>query len=192
MAETASCPSCLRRVPPELVNLGDLLPCPGCETPIRVLLFPALRRPLEAGAAGNNVSHAAESACFYHPEKQAVVPCDACGRFLCSLCDVEVTGQHLCPGCVDSGRKQGKLAAMENKRTLYDRMAMMYAIYPILMWPFTLVTAPYALFLCIRHYKSPGSFVASGKWRFWVAGLLAAAQVVGWAALFIVLIGENM
>ena len=30
-----------------------------------------------------------ESSCFYHPNKRAVVPCDQCGRFLCTLCRVD-------------------------------------------------------------------------------------------------------
>ena len=192
MAANVCCPACRQPVSDEIVNLGDLLPCPACNVPMRVMAFPALVRPVTAGETSRDIADASQSACFYHPEKQATVPCDACGRFLCALCDVELAGEHLCPGCVDAGRKQGKLAAVENKRTLYDRLAIMYAIWPILIWPFTLVTAPYALYLCFRHYRSPGSFVRPGKWRFWVAGLLAAAQVIGWTVFLVYLIGQSM
>lgn len=191
MTGRISCPSCLSPVPPERVNVGGLLPCPGCRTAIQIDLFPAWNRPIEAGSAGRDVTHAAESACFYHPEKQAVVPCEACGRFLCSLCDVVLGERHLCPNCIDSGRRQGKLAAVENKRTLHDRLAMMYAFWALLAWPFTLVTAPYALYLCFRHYNSPGSFVRPGKWRFWLAGIAAGLQVIAWLILFVMLIGQN-
>lgn len=191
MAVKITCDHCGRRIPPELVNLGDLLPCPACHTPIRVDVFPAWLRPIEAGDAGQRLEEDSQAACFYHPEKQAIVPCNTCGRFLCSLCDVDVNGQHHCPSCVDSGRKKGKLSTMENKRMLYDRLALMYAIWPILVYPFTLITAPYALFICIKHYRAPGSFIRPSKWRFWFAGVLATVQILGWAALAVTLIAES-
>ena len=29
-----------------------------------------------------------EASCYFHAHKRAAVPCDGCGRFLCSLCDL--------------------------------------------------------------------------------------------------------
>ena len=65
-----------------------------------------------------------EASCFYHPAKKAVLPCESCGRFLCAVCDVEMNGQHLCPACLASGKKKGRLKQLENRRTLYDSLAL--------------------------------------------------------------------
>src|SRR4029453_12242931 len=61
-------------------------PCPACGTLLEVEVFPAFHRSLPAVAAAEAVLTDEEASCFFHPEKKAVVPCQACGRFLCLLC----------------------------------------------------------------------------------------------------------
>src|SRR5438874_13754528 len=86
-----------------------------------------------------------EAGCFYHPQKRAIIPCAACGRFLCALCDVELNDEHLCPVCLETGRKKGKLTQLETKRTLYDSSALILSVLPIIcLWPLSIVTAPAA------------------------------------------------
>lgn len=185
-AQPVTCAKC--RTPlGDLFNAPELQPCPGCAVPTLVEVFPALFRDRAVGATAEAILTAGEAGCFFHPQKKALVPCEGCGRFLCALCDVELNGQHLCPSCLDLGRKQGRLKNLENHRDLHDRTALLLATVPLLLiWP-SVICAPLALFRVFRHWKEPGDYVRPGKGRFIIAGILAGLQVLGWIGLFLFL-----
>lgn len=187
-AATLTCPKCKSPLGGGLLNLGGLQPCPGCASPLQVEVFPALFRGPEAGATGEMVAAEGEASCFFHPQKRAALPCEGCGRFLCLLCDVELNGQHLCPTCLDLGKKKGKLKSLENHRVLYDRAALLCTTLPLLLglWP-SLAGAPIGLYLCIRYWNAPGDYVRPSKWRFIVAGILAVGEIIGWTIAIIML-----
>lgn len=169
-------------------NTGLMYPCPGCRAQIRVEAFAALVQPPRVGAAAEQLLVEGESSCFFHPAKKAALACDGCGRFLCTVCDIELSGQHLCPQCLESGKRKGKLGQIESHRTLYDSMALALATYPLLIFYFTVITAPMALYLTIRHWNAPSSVIPRGKWRFVVAGVLSLAEIVGWIVLLVALL----
>src|SRR6187549_347010 len=102
------CSRCQALLPVASYRNDEMVPCPSCSSALQVYAFPALFRPVEAGKTGDLVIVDGESSCFYHPEKKAVVTCSYCGRFLCALCDVDFNGEHLCPPCIESGKKKGK------------------------------------------------------------------------------------
>ena len=165
-------------------NTGRIERCPSCGARTAVEVFPAIYRPFSDGRAAEKIASVEEAACFYHPQKRASVPCDACGRFLCALCDVELSGQHLCPNCIQSGKKKGRLRNLENERVLYDRIALTASLLPLFMWPFTVITAPIALYLSIRHWKSPTSIVPRfSRVRFSFAIFFSLLQIAGWVIL---------
>ena len=168
-----------------LLNSGEVFPCPACGARLIVEIYPAMFRAPGAGRSASAVISSGDAGCFYHPQKKAEVPCESCGRFLCALCDVELNGSHLCPNCLQSGRKKGRFQNLENERVLYDHMSLVFATLPLLLWPFTLVTAPIALFLAIRYWNSPSSLVPRWtRFRFVLAILLSLAQIIGWLLLF--------
>lgn len=175
-----TCVKCQATLLGEGFNSGSLQPCPACRTPIRVDVFPALFKAMERGSGAETLLTADEASCYYHPQKRAAVSCESCGRFLCALCDVELNGQHLCPNCLDAGRKKGKLKNLENERTLYDNIALSLAVLPLLIWPFTLITAPAAIFVALRFWNAPSSLVPRTKTRFILAILFALAELGGW------------
>jgi hypothetical protein len=168
----------------EYFNQPAWLACPSCATELRLRVFPALFREEQVTPA-EPVLVAGEAGCFYHPEKKAAVVCDACGRFLCALCDVDFDGRHLCPSCLQAGRQKGRIAKLQLTRTRHDRIALVLAVAPLLIFYFTLLTAPAALFYACWHWKSPGSIVPN--WRrlnLSIAIGIAALELAGWAALF--------
>ena|SRR5208282_87529 len=175
-----SCPGCGAALGEGMFNRLELAPCPACGVPVQVEIFPALFRPPTRGRGGEAVIVEGESSCFYHPQKKAVVPCDGCGRFLCALCDCELRGEHFCPACLELGRQQGRIKRLENQRTLYDAIALSLAILPLLIFYFTIITAPIALYLAIRYWNAPLSIVHRTKVRLVLAILLATLQIVGW------------
>jgi hypothetical protein len=54
-------------------------------------------------------------------------------------------------------------------------------VVPLIFFWFTIITAPVAIYLAIRHWNAPTSVTRSSKWRLVLALIIAIAQVVGWA-----------
>lgn len=173
-----SCGACAFPVPSELWNRGEEARCPGCGQSVHALVFPAIVRNL-AGALPQPLGSEEEASCFYHPQSRAAVPCDECGRFLCQLCELDVDGRHLCPGCFEAGLTTQKLDTVESRRTMYDTVALALATLPLLLvWP-VIFTAPWALSTVVRRWNAPGSLVPRTRIRFYVAGLFALAEIAG-------------
>jgi hypothetical protein len=187
MSLPVQCPKCSAWLLEGIFNQPELTPCPACGVPLQVEIFPALFRKIAPGQSGETVIVEGESGCFYHPQKKAVLPCDGCGRFLCALCDCQLNGQHFCPACLETGKTRGRIKSLDNQRTLYDSIALSLAVYPLLIFYFTVITAPMALFVAIRYWKSPPSLVHRGKIRFVVAVILALLQIAGWGILIVTL-----
>jgi hypothetical protein len=152
-------------------------------------LFPSFFRTFGAAQEAENVLVEGESTCFYHPAKKAVLPCSACGRFLCALCDCELGGAHFCPVCLEAGRTKRKIKNIERQRTRYDNISLALVFFPMILFYVTFITAPIAIVLAIRHWNSPPSMVDRTKARYALAITFAALQIVGWCALIIFLLG---
>jgi hypothetical protein len=174
------CPKCRWQLSESIFNRQDLLPCPSCQTPLEIEIFPAFFRRITPGQNAEALLVEGESSCFFHPEKKAVIPCVGCGRFLCALCDCELHGQHFCPACLEAGRTKGKIKSIENQRTLHDNIALALAFYPLIVWCMTIFTAPAAVYLSIRHWNSPRSIVHRTKIRFVLAIIVAGLEIIGW------------
>jgi hypothetical protein len=174
------CPKCLAGQLEGVFNQPDWTPCPTCGVPLRIEIFPALFRRLTSGRDGEVLMVEGESSCFYHPNKKAVLPCQGCGRFLCALCDCELNGQHFCTTCLEAGKTKGKIKNLENRRVLYDSIALVLAIVPMLIFYFTFLTAPMVLYIAVRYWNAPRSIVHRTKIRYVLAILLATLQIIGW------------
>src|SRR5436190_2977326 len=118
------CPKCRTSLVDWAFNQPDTAFCPGCRSALQIALFPAFFRRAAVGRDGEAVMIEGESSCFYHPQKKAVLPCDACGRFVCALCDCELKGQHLCPSCLQSGQKKQTIQGLEDSRPLHAQQAL--------------------------------------------------------------------
>lgn len=143
--------------------------------------FPALLRHAAAPSRGRGQIPAAddEASCFYHPRKQAAVPCDGCGRFLCSLCDVQMGGRHLCPQCIElaaSGR--AGINSFDNRRVLYDRLALLLAVVPAVVTPLV------SLYLAARYWTAPLSVVHRTRLRWYLALIFSVVQLTFWCWTF--------
>ena len=49
----------------------------------------------------------------------------------CALCSIDFAGRHLCPACLESGKTKGKMADLENRRVLYDNIALAVSLLPL-------------------------------------------------------------
>jgi hypothetical protein len=77
------------------------------------------------------------------------------------------------------------LETLVTYRPLYDSMALSLSVLPMLIFPFTIITAPIAIYIAIRYWKRPGSILPRTRFRFVLAILIALAQIVGWVALLL-------
>jgi hypothetical protein len=187
------CPSC-KADWPEAAATGGTVVCGKCARRFSVEVFPALSRTEpRASSEGDVLVAGNEASCFYHAERKAVVPCDACGRFLCTLCDLEIGNVHWCPACLEKGRSSHKVATVDSQRISYPDIALLLATLPLLMWPISLITAPAALFVAIRGWSKPPSLTGNRKRiRTWLAIVLAVLEIVGWGLLFVALFNESV
>lgn len=172
------CGACSFPVAAESWNRADGVRCPGCGERVRALVFPAIQGPRQ-GSAPESIEAAEEASCFFHPASRASLPCDECGRFLCSLCDIEIDARHLCPACFESGVTAKSIATLETQRTMYDSIALALATFPaMLIWP-AAIGAPAALYVTIRRWRTPLSIVPRTRLRFLLAAAIALAEIAG-------------
>jgi hypothetical protein len=183
------CGECAWPVPPEAWNRAEGFRCQGCGQRIQTLVFPAIETR-RSGAEPQALVEQTEASCFYHPESRAIIPCDSCGRFLCSLCDIEIDARHLCPKCFELGLAGKRLESAETERMMYDTIALVLATYPaLLFWP-AIVGAPAAIYVVIRRWRAPLSVVPRTRIRFYLAALFALAEFAfGGYVIWIFLLG---
>jgi len=179
-----NCTNCKAPLSKAAANTKSLAACSACASLLRVDVFPAINRLSPVGHTAAALQVDQEAGCFYHPRKKAVVPCGTCGRFLCALCDVSLNGQHLCPACLEKGKTHRKIKNLENHRTCYDTVALLVATVSILIYWFTIFTAPIVIYLTVRHWKSPSSIIPRTRIRFILAFMIAGVQIAGWILFF--------
>lgn len=178
------CPGCRLPLPGHVLSAETLTTCPACERKILVEVFPALHRPAPDAPPAEIILEEGIAGCFYHPQKKAVTPCQACGRFLCALCDVDLHGAHFCPQCLQAGQTKGRIASLETERILWDSVALSLCLLPLLIWPFTVVTSPAAFGCALYSFFRPGSLVPRTRARAYVALALSMLQMGGWLFVF--------
>jgi len=160
---------------------GDPVEC-RCGVEGRALVYPAIFR-LHSTSAGEAIQVDGESACFVHEGKRAVAACDSCGRFVCALCRIEWGSRILCPACVNAAEKRTEL--LTRSRPMYDSMAMAIAMGSVVIFTISLLSAPVAIYLAIRAFRSPRSLVPRTMVRAWIALIVGTVELVGWGWLLV-------
>ena len=171
------------------MNTGRMFSCCACGLALRADLFNAFFRPQDQPRIGLPVQAHGQAECFNHPGRRAKVPCAACGRLLCELCEVALDGRSLCFNCLQAGRDQKITTRLETRRTLYDNIALTLALAPVVLVFPTIVTAPAAIYVALRHWKRAPAVLPRSRWRLVLAMVLAAVQIVGWFVFFIRILG---
>jgi hypothetical protein len=172
-----SCPKCRRTVPEAYWQGVDVVRCPFCEGHFEQIRFPALGAATQVDRAA--VLGTDEANCYFHAQNRAEIACDGCGRYICAVCNVSFAGRHFCPSCLEARADRRNLP--ENNRVLYEHIAVVLAVLPMLIWPFTLLTAPAAIGVCIYGWRKPGSLLPRRrKLRFIIAGTMASLQIAAW------------
>lgn len=108
-------------------------PCPQCGAIHYYAVFPSAFRAETASGLGESVLSDEEATCFTHPNKRAIDSCGACGRFMCSLCEIPSQNQHLCPECFS--RRMGPDGPPELGASFFrfDRLALLAILAPMMI-----------------------------------------------------------
>jgi len=173
------CPQCHSVLKKEFINNSVFFPCPQCLRPTQAFVFPALFQKPKIPEAPQPLIIEAQANCFYHPDKKAAIVCSSCGRFLCSLCDIEFDqNNHVCASCLQSGARKKRIPNVDSEAICYDKIAFAVAAYPILIWFVTFITAPAAIFLSLRYWNTKS--MTGSKARFIFAIIFALVQIFLW------------
>ena len=156
--------------------------CPACDVPTWAFVFPALYTADPTPSAGEQLLVDDEASCFYHEGKKAIIACERCGRFLCTLCDVKLGEEHVCPRCIEAGVEKNKMRHLTRRHIQYDNVALALALMSLVcgFWFMSWLTAPIAIFVAIRYWKKPLSVLRRSRWRFVLAIVLALGQLAAW------------
>ncbi len=158
----------------------SVFPCPSCSADTTMVVFPAVASdPLE-GSQAETVIFEEEAGCFYHTDNKAITACESCGRYLCSLCDINFSGQHVCAKCLEISKKKGKNKKIVRSYVLYDEMAIKLSIYALIpfLWFASPIMAPAALYLSIRYWKEPCGIIPKSRVRLLIAGIISFIEII--------------
>jgi hypothetical protein len=175
-----TCTFCRAPLPAWQAQSPNLEVCPRCGTQQWAVTFPAALKDAAPINFGRPLQTAEEASCFYHGEKQAEVPCESCGRFLCGLCAVAFRGRTLCPTCLDTGLKTQQLGETRSTYPAYDSVALLLAFLPVIIFPlaiFVVFTAPAALYFGLRGLRGARMPGRSVILRSAIAVILATIQI---------------
>lgn len=186
------CPSCKRVLEAHSWHDAGSGECRRCTTSFEFIAFPALTAG-KATASAEAAVLDAESVCFFHAGNRAESVCEECGRLLCPVCTIPFVGRKLCPTCVASAsRRPSTETVAVRDRVVYENIVLGLAILPLLIFYFTVITAPVALGFAIYGWNKPPSLVhGKRRWKLVVGGLIALAEIVGWVLLFVHLPSQN-
>jgi len=162
--------------------------CLNCDRLHHLEIFPAILKEAEQGKEAEKKIMDEDANCFFHEDKVASILCEQCGVYMCSLCDLEIDGRHICPQCFK--KQKDNINTLTKRANLYDEILLSLSILTFFLWFLTFVTAPaifVASIICWDKVKTP---YRRGKWRFAVAMGIAVIQIMVWSGILIALLAR--
>jgi len=188
-----TCPVCRTPLGPYGLDAVQEARCPSCRTSLRGQVFAAWWTLPEKFESKLDRAQEGEAVCFFHPSNRAALACDACGRFICTICDLPLGARHLCPVCLSKGLGKEKLPEIISRRFLWARTGLAFGFLPIvfLVWPVWVISGGTAVILAIISWWRPVSLVRGRqRWTAILAIVLGILQIAGWFG-FIILISYS-
>jgi hypothetical protein len=164
--------------------------CPNCQASLDIRCFPALYRSQPKLKVAELPLGDNDACCYEHSARKAASLCSNCGRFLCTLCEVPLGNQIFCPDCLSGQKVPANEDSLDTQRTKYDSIALALATWPLLLFYFTVITAPLSFVMAIYAWKRPTSIVRHSRWRIFAALGISSLEILGMVALIIFFITE--
>ncbi|MEM7698941.1 MAG: hypothetical protein AAF236_11100 [Verrucomicrobiota bacterium] len=177
------CPQCRVDLPLESADVSRLVDrCPTCQHEVRAAIFPRLSRGKKV-AQTDRAAGDGEAVCSFFPELKAEKVCDECGCFLSEKAVVRWLDRDLCLPCLHRLREQKTDLGFIAKRSVWENRALAMVT---LLAPFTLFTAPVAIFWLLRYRHVEAGLLGARRGRWWLALLLSIAWLVLWGLILFV------
>ena len=177
-----ACPKCGFLLERADWNQDHFQPCEQCQTNLRLLVFPIAVEPA-ALPPPNPTASEGDATCYYHSGQQAHAPCSACGRFLCTVCDFDFRGEHMCPSCLKLQSENQVEPVFQRSRMRFDSLALILVTIPAILISPSLICAPIAIFLALRHLNDDRGFLPRTRIRLYLAIFIGVFQIGLWIAL---------
>ena len=176
-----ACPKCGQPLPAQASGVEAIVACGTCQREIALIFLSDQPQPVSQMASE---ALAGEPSCFFCPQKAARSSCESCGRYVCADCTAAWFGQQLCLSCVYAQREVKGDLNFRSRVTLYDNLALMLMLLPLLTIPiygvfFAAITSPVSLYLAVRHRQASRGIVPRGPARTIAAVVLATLFLLG-------------
>jgi hypothetical protein len=178
------CPRCGGAAFEAAAGLGERFACPSCGTKVRQWVGPLFGRTDLERVGARAVDGSA--VCFFHSGRRADSACDACGRYICALCEIPAGTGRLCPACVEEGRSPQAQILVGDSRIRYERLlvvgATLSCIPPFLFVSF--LSAPILIYVAVRSARQdhliPPLLRRRARFFRYLGILIVSLQVIGW------------
>jgi hypothetical protein len=159
--------------------------CEKCRALYEGALFRVAEQYLPRAQSAKEVQQTEDAQCFFHPGKQAVQVCSACGRMVCALCDIEQSKGHICPSCIND-RKRVDEDGRVRRSWAYINAAWSLTLLGVLI---PVMPGFLALFFVIAGLRNRDySYSMGRKVSLSLAGLLTLLFMSGYSLVFILAI----
>ena len=156
--------------------------CGICGTEYYGAVFNVAESFLSRSSDAVSVRDREEAQCFFHPGKEAVEVCSVCGRMMCALCDIEQSGAHVCPSCIND-RTRSDIDGMTRRSCAYVHVAWLLLLANFLV---PVIPACFALAYAIGGLRNRDySYSAGRKFSLALAALLAVPSILAMPLLVV-------
>jgi hypothetical protein len=134
------------------------------------------------------ISAEASIPCYYDEKLTAKYTCQACGVHMSEAWSATWGNQIICLKCLEHQLQNPESSHFVQSLTRYDRIALIYALLPIIIFPFiifSILIAPCVLFTYFKYRKTTTSLVANTKRNWIIAFTLATLQIMGWLVVIL-------
>lgn len=105
--------------------------CPACGAATLLNVFPRALDGAPVGHQGLARTADDQATCFEHTDRVAEASCEACGRFVCGTCRVDLYDKVYCAPCLERAAEKGELPQLLNELERYDLSALVFLGLPV-------------------------------------------------------------
>lgn len=171
------CGKCGHTIARESWNAQTASACPRCLALQYTRVYSSATGTEDAPTPPHRIQTEGEGSCYFHAANRAEAGCPSCGRFLCSLCQIQRPGGMLCPSCFSYLRKE-RSPEVARRYIMHDSLALLLTTLPmaLIIWP--LFTTPAAIIYNLINFNRTRSVLPRSPWRKWAVFAVAGVQIL--------------